>query len=173
MAWALRSPRLLTDLPLREGAITRARVRRQSFGHRTRPIRPKLLQKLVASFVAGTLAGLVSLAYASPTDPTWIAGIYDNADYDDVVAFLVDDTGASSDQVATLAQQGPIAWMSRPKSGGIPKATTGAEKSRGPPVTSCDGSIELRLNPPTCRATQFRVGRAIRAVLAGAPNLWP
>jgi hypothetical protein len=46
--------------------------------------------------VAGTLAGLVSLAYASPTDPTWITGIYDNADYDDVVAFLIRLTQAAA-----------------------------------------------------------------------------
>ena len=57
--------------------------------------------------VAGTLAGLIALAYASPPDPTWITGIYDNAGYDDVVSFLTDNSDASSDQVATLGEQGP------------------------------------------------------------------
>ena len=78
--------------------------------------------------VAGTLAGLLSLAYASPTDPTWITGIYDNADYDDVVAFLTDQTDASSDQVATLAEQSAIAWTSRPKSDCVLGGDNGCRK---------------------------------------------
>jgi hypothetical protein len=146
----------LTDPPLREVAITLERGRGQSFDYRKMPTHSTLLQRFVAPLIAGTLAGLVSLAYASPADPTWIAGIYDNADYDDVVAFLTDETDAISGQIATLAEQGQIAWMSRPKSGRIPKATRGAEKSRGPPVKSCDGSINFRLNPPVCRAAHFR-----------------
>src|SRR5215472_4131976 len=34
---------------------------------------------------------LPAIAFASPTDPSWIAGIYDGADGDDIVS-LVDDT---------------------------------------------------------------------------------
>ena len=30
------------------------------------------------------------LAHASPPDPTWLPGIYDNADYDDVIGLLTD-----------------------------------------------------------------------------------
>jgi len=41
------------------------------------------------SFVIGLLVGsmlvLAPLAHASPPDQTWIPGLYDNADYDDVV----------------------------------------------------------------------------------------
>ena len=155
---ALRYPHHLTDPPLREGAITRVRARRQSFGNRKKPIRPNLHQKLVALLIAGTLAVLLSLAYASPADPTWIAGIYDNADYDDVVAFLTDRTDTSGGQVATLAEQSAMAWTSLPKSDGVPRGTMSAEKSRGPPVKSCDGSIHLRLNLPVCRLTHVRNG---------------
>ena len=146
--------------PLREVAITRARVREQSFegvvSYRKKPKHSKLLQRFVAPLVAGTLAGLVSLAYASPIDPTWITGIYDNADYDDVVAFLTDETDASSGQVVTLAEQSAITWASRPKSDRVPGGAMSAEKSRGPPVKSCDGSIHLQLNPPVCRLTHVR-----------------
>ena len=35
-----------------------------------------------------TVATLTPLAYATPPDQTWIAGLYDNADYDDVVALV-------------------------------------------------------------------------------------
>lgn len=40
---------------------------------------------LLVLAVFGCLAVLVPLAYASPPDPLWIAGIYDAADDDDVV----------------------------------------------------------------------------------------
>ena len=34
------------------------------------------------------------LASASPADPWWIVGIYDDADYDDVVALATAETGS-------------------------------------------------------------------------------
>lgn len=39
-------------------------------------------------------SGLTALAYASPPDPAWIRGIYDDADYDDVVV-LITSTAAT------------------------------------------------------------------------------
>ena len=33
---------------------------------------------------------ITALAYASPQDPTWIAGLYDAADYDDEIRLLTD-----------------------------------------------------------------------------------
>ncbi len=36
---------------------------------------------------------LVPLAHASPPDPVWIAGIYDDADFDDAVVAVVSATG--------------------------------------------------------------------------------
>jgi hypothetical protein len=35
--------------------------------------------------ISAVLEAIVSLAYASPPDPSWISGIYDDADFDDVV----------------------------------------------------------------------------------------
>ena len=43
------------------------------------------------------LAGLVALtplAYASPPDPSWIRGVYDDGDSDDVVVFVTSSGGA-------------------------------------------------------------------------------
>jgi hypothetical protein len=40
------------------------------------------------------VANLLPLAYASPADQSWVAGIYDAADYDDVV-WLVTNTTAT------------------------------------------------------------------------------
>ena len=38
--------------------------------------------------LAAVLCTLVPLAYASPPDQTWQSGIYDEADFDDVVTIL-------------------------------------------------------------------------------------
>ncbi len=40
------------------------------------------------------IATIVSLAYASPVDPTRIAGIYDAGDYDDVIELLTNTDSA-------------------------------------------------------------------------------
>ena len=45
-------------------------------------------QGFVVSLLVGVLMTLTPLAYAEPPDPTWIAGLYDNADYDDVVLIV-------------------------------------------------------------------------------------
>ena len=46
---------------------------------------------LVAALLLGVLLALPPCAHASPTDPTWIPGFYDDNDYDDVILFI---TGA-------------------------------------------------------------------------------
>ena len=43
------------------------------------------LRAFVIGLLVGVILGLTPLAQASPPDQTWIPGLYDNADYDDVV----------------------------------------------------------------------------------------
>jgi hypothetical protein len=43
------------------------------------------------------LAALTPLAHASPVDPTWVAGFWDNGDFDDVVLFIC---GIAADLIA-------------------------------------------------------------------------
>jgi len=38
--------------------------------------------------ISAVLATIPTLAHASPPDPTWIPGIYDDADFDDVVGLV-------------------------------------------------------------------------------------
>jgi hypothetical protein len=38
---------------------------------------------------------LVPLAYASPPDPTYLAGIWDNAEYDDIVILVTSASGST------------------------------------------------------------------------------
>ena len=47
--------------------------------------RPGTWRSLLALLLLVPLVWLTPLAYASPPDQTWIGGLYDDADYDDVV----------------------------------------------------------------------------------------
>ena len=65
---------------------------------------------LVASI--GLLGALLpTLAYGSPPDPSWIQGIYDDADFDDVVILATSASGnvAPSD-AADLPRVASLAW---------------------------------------------------------------
>jgi hypothetical protein len=55
---------------------------------------------------------LTSLAYASPPDPSWIRGIYDGADYDDVVIQITSEAGTAPPLV--LADLHPLALLVGP-----------------------------------------------------------
>ena len=48
----------------------------------------------------------ITLAYASPPDPTWLAGVYDQADFDDVVDLLTSALEATNSTVAPEAGPG-------------------------------------------------------------------
>jgi hypothetical protein len=51
------------------------------------------LRALVVGLVLTLTSALPILAQASPPDPSWIPGIYDDADFDDVVTLVVMGTG--------------------------------------------------------------------------------
>ncbi len=53
------------------------------------------LRVVAVAVVLVLLIGLTPLAYASPPDQTWLAGLYDNADYDDAVLAVTSTMGAS------------------------------------------------------------------------------
>jgi len=47
------------------------------------------MRRLLAFLLLAGMIGLASLAYARPPDPLWEPGIYDDADFDDVVIEVV------------------------------------------------------------------------------------
>jgi len=60
------------------------------------------------------LLGLVlpaqaALAHASPPDETWVPGIYDDADFDDVITLITSSSAAPPDALPCLARPGSIA----------------------------------------------------------------
>jgi len=63
-------------------------------------------RRFLVLLVISTIIALTPLAHASPPDQTWISGIYDNADYDDVVLLITG--GVSTVETGVLWSLGPV-----------------------------------------------------------------
>jgi hypothetical protein len=74
---------------------------------------------IIALMLAGT-ATLPALAYASPPDPSWLSGIYDEADHDDVVVLVMSASGNIGFTVRAGVQDLPALI------GGVPQTTADA-----------------------------------------------
>ena len=62
-----------------------------------------LVRLALALLLLGVHVTLLPLAHASPPDQTWIAGFYDDADYDDVVLLVTSIVAAVSAPPPTAA----------------------------------------------------------------------
>jgi|SRR5882672_2329042 hypothetical protein len=67
----------------------------------------------VALVLAALTSSLVTLAYASPPDPSWIRGMYDDADGDDAVALITAGVGLV-DQTASADLRPDIILITAP-----------------------------------------------------------
>jgi len=106
-----------------------------------------LVRWLLAECVAAILAVLVPFAYASPPDPSWIPGIYDYHDYDDVVGMVTDGAGVSDSQVARRGECVFMGFVLRTPAGRIPGAMSQRQTIRGPPIEMHEASADPLLPP--------------------------
>jgi len=58
-------------------------------------LRDGMTRRLIALAVVGVVVCSPVLAYADPPDPTWIAGFWDDADYDDVIVRITSTSSAA------------------------------------------------------------------------------
>lgn len=57
-------------------------------------------QRSLAVLVVGAMMSLAVLAHASPPDPDWIGGFWDNGDYDDVVLLVTSGVGVADSHLS-------------------------------------------------------------------------
>jgi hypothetical protein len=84
---------------------------------------------------AAVLGMLLALAYATPPDPTYLGGFWDNADYDDVVILVTSaigstDTHTDSDLTRLLV----VAPVLPGEEERLPAALRSPHSPRAPPV---------------------------------------
>jgi hypothetical protein len=89
----------------------------------------------VAVLTAAVVVVLRPLAHASPADPTWIGGFYDDADFDDVVNLVVTSSGVSAAAVAIHrpAPRTP-STIASPDAGPVPSVQGSSPLTRAPPL---------------------------------------
>ena len=99
-----------------------------------------MLMKLRSSLLLvliGVLVSVTPLAYTSPPDPSWIGGIYDGGDFDDVVVFIVSVAALGEPVVSANARPAPLIIGCAPQAGEmpIPSAAFSSNPVRAPPVS--------------------------------------
>lgn len=90
---------------------------------------------LLVGLLVTLSSALPALAHASPPDPSWIPGIYDDADFDDVVTLVTTGTGNILPDVPVELRFVPR-WVEAPTfSEAAPETPrAAADHSRAPPV---------------------------------------
>jgi hypothetical protein len=83
------------------------------------------------------VGGLTPLAYASPPDPSWIRGIYDDADYDDVVVLITSTAATTVPVLVVDLRLGPplARWAAQPTDDPLPTLSFSPLQSRAPPTS--------------------------------------
>lgn len=87
-------------------------------------------RRMVSLLVLSCLISVISLAHASAPDPTWLEGIYDNADGDEIIVFL---TGAAGIVAPTPSVTRPPLLVAA---------------SSAPPDAARVASADMRRRPP-------------------------
>jgi len=96
-------------------------------------------RRLIALTILALLPALVALtalAYASPPDPAWVSGFFDDGDHDDVV-ILITSTGAAVDPFPLdreWAAPRPADPVSPTEIPAIPSCALASRTPRAPPL---------------------------------------
>jgi len=94
-----------------------------------------VLRYLLIGATVLVVTSLSSLAYASPPDPTWIPGVYDDADFDDVVGLVVMEKGlVESEDLTSLrfVPQPAVVLLTTPEDGAVSQSVPTLH-ARAPP----------------------------------------
>jgi len=110
-------------------------------------------RRLVASGVGAVLAVWVAFAYASPPDPNWIPGMYDDRDCDDVVGMVTDAAGVDDAQVPQLVRSLLAGSVAPAEIGPTSNAPAQLEAIRGPPTRARDASNAFPLTSAPRRSS--------------------
>ena len=92
--------------------------------------------RAISLLVIVALFTLAPLAQASPPDQTWLGGLYDNADFDDVVIIITSSVGLADAAPCIDLQPALVLLDTAPQLAetGVPSADVLAAPSRAPPL---------------------------------------
>jgi hypothetical protein len=115
--------------------------------------------------IAPALILLPALAFASPPDPSWIAGIYDGADGDDIVSLVYETSAAKT---AAPSHIGPLPCLPEISLEALVHGAPGNRFTRGPraPPARCSPEFASVFNslPPPASGTESSI--ALQSITA-------
>jgi hypothetical protein len=89
---------------------------------------------LVAVLFAIVLACLTPFAYATPVDPTWVPGFWDNGDFDDVVLFICGMAGDLPVSTTLYATRDVVTSIETSSPTKPPRHAATTARTRAPPL---------------------------------------
>ena len=94
-----------------------------------------MFRRLMLPMLVGVFVCLQTFAYASPADPTWIGGFWDNDDYDDTIVYLMSFGAAETAPLGALQPHWTPVWIGLPDDERVdPSAPVLPHPPRGPPL---------------------------------------
>jgi len=95
-----------------------------------------ILHRLVGLGLVVALLALAPAAHMSPPDQSWITGLYDNADFDDVVLLITGDLGAiEPSTVSSLRPVASVVGLVTPMDSELQRlCPQSSDPSRAPPL---------------------------------------
>ena len=100
-----------------------------------RSLAPVRYRVTLVPLLALVLLTLAAFAHANPPDQTWQPGIYDDADFDDVIALIVSSSGTTPE--SPLGALGPLpvapAAIAPVEPSDLPPRLLRADDTRSPP----------------------------------------
>ncbi len=121
--------------------------------------------------IAPALILLPAIAFASPPDPSWIAGIYDGADGDDIVSLVYETSAAKT---AAPSHVGPLPCLMEISLEGLVRSAPGKRFTPGPrgPPARCSPEFASVFNslPPPAQARNL-LSRSRRARRSGSSHM--
>ena len=100
-------------------------------------MRTRLSTIVLTLVLVALMLSLAPLAYATPPDPTWISGIWDDDDFDDVVGYITSAAGLLPHPVACDLRPVALPVLLSPLGFPAPvSAPRSASSPRAPPPTS-------------------------------------
>ena len=80
------------------------------------------MRRALSALVLASLAALPAMAHASPPDPAWIAGVYDDGDQDDLIALAAWATGATGASLDAHLSLSPVEGLPPARDRRLPSA---------------------------------------------------
>jgi len=94
------------------------------------------LRSVLLLVLLGAQVALAPTAHATPPDPSWLGGIYDDGDFDDVVWLITSGAAVVEPFPVDDACPAPcaVALLLQPDEGSAPGAAPSSVRSRAPPT---------------------------------------